>query len=41
MPNANNEAKTKRLLEDLSLTIVTPDEARARLALKGGDMVGF
>ena len=27
--------------EDLSLEIATPAETRERLALKGGDMVGF
>ncbi len=39
--NAEQVTKIKRILEDLSYTIATPDEARARLALKGGDMVGF
>ncbi|MEM8686626.1 MAG: 3-keto-5-aminohexanoate cleavage protein [Pseudomonadota bacterium] len=39
--NAEQVTKIKRILEDLSYTIATPDEARERLALKGGDMVGF
>ena len=39
--NAEQVAKIKRIIEDLSLTVATPAEARERLALKGGDMVGF
>jgi len=39
--NADQVAKIKRIVEDLSLTVATPDEARQRLALKGGDQVGF
>ncbi len=39
--NAEQVSKIRRILEDLSFTIATPDEARERLALKGGDMVGF
>ena len=39
--NAEQVTKIKRILEELSYTIATPDEARERLALKGGDMVGF
>ena len=39
--NAEQVAKIRRILEELSFTIATPDEARERLALKGGDMVGF
>ena len=39
--NAQQVSKIRRILEDLSLTIATPDEARQRLALKGGDQVGF
>ncbi len=39
--NADQVAKIRRILEDLSLTVATPAEARARLALKGGDLVGF
>ena len=39
--NAEQVTKIRRILEDLSYTIATPDEARERLALKGGDMVGF
>ncbi len=39
--NAAQVAKIRRILEDLSLEIATPDEARAMLALKGGDQVGF
>ena len=39
--NAEQVAKIRRILEELSLEIATPDEARAMLALKGGDRVGF
>jgi len=39
--NAAQVAKIRRILEDLSLEIATPDEARAMLALKGGDQVAF
>ena len=39
--NAQQVAKIRRILEDLSLEIATPTEAREILKLKGGDMVGF
>jgi len=39
--NAEQVAKIRRILEELSLEIATPDEARDRLHLKGGDRVGF
>lgn len=39
--NADQVAKIRRIVEDLSLTVATPEEARKRLALKGGDAVGF
>ena len=39
--NAEQVAKIRRILEDLSLEIATPAEARAMLHLKGGDRVGF
>jgi uncharacterized protein (DUF849 family) len=39
--NADQVAKIRRIIEDLSLTVATPAEARERLALKGGDLVGF
>ncbi|MGI4954516.1 MAG: 3-keto-5-aminohexanoate cleavage protein, partial [Janthinobacterium lividum] len=39
--NAQQVAKIKRILEELSLEIATPAEARAILHLKGGDRVGF
>ncbi len=39
--NAEQVAKIRRILEELSLEIATPDEARAMLSLKGGDRVGF
>jgi uncharacterized protein (DUF849 family) len=39
--NAQQVAKIRRILEDLSLEIATPAEARTILKLKGGDMVGF
>jgi uncharacterized protein (DUF849 family) len=39
--NAEQVAKIRRILEELSLEIATPAEARAMLQLKGGDRVGF
>lgn len=39
--NAEQVAKIRRILEELSLEIATPTEARAILHLKGGDRVGF
>jgi uncharacterized protein (DUF849 family) len=42
---ANNSAeqvtKIRRIVEELGLSIATPDEARAILGLKGGDKVNF
>jgi uncharacterized protein (DUF849 family) len=39
--NAEQVAKIRRILEELSLSIATPAEARAMLKTKGGDNVGF
>lgn len=39
--NAEQVSKIKRILEDQSLEVATPTEARAMLALKGGDRVAF
>jgi len=39
--NAEQVAKIRRILEDLSLEISTPAEARQRLALKGMEKVAF
>jgi uncharacterized protein (DUF849 family) len=39
--NAEQVTKIRRILEDLSLEIATPDEVRARLALKGPANVAF
>ena len=39
--NAEQVSKIRRILEELSLEIATPAEARAMLGLKGGDRVGF
>jgi uncharacterized protein (DUF849 family) len=39
--NAEQVAKIRRIVEELSMEIATPDEARQMLALKGGDAVGF
>jgi uncharacterized protein (DUF849 family) len=39
--NAEQVAKIRRILEELSLEIASPAEARAILKLKGGDRVGF
>jgi len=39
--NAAQVAKIRRILEELSLEVATPDEARKMLSLKGGDQVAF
>ena len=39
--NRDQVAKIRRIIEDLSLEVATPAEARAMLGLKGGDMVNF
>ncbi|MEQ9813720.1 MAG: 3-keto-5-aminohexanoate cleavage protein [Azospirillaceae bacterium] len=39
--NAEQVTKIRRVLEEMSLEIATPAEARKRLALKGGDQVDF
>jgi uncharacterized protein (DUF849 family) len=39
--NAEQVTKIRRILEDLSLEIATPAEARALLGLKGADQVSF
>jgi uncharacterized protein (DUF849 family) len=39
--NAEQVAKIRRILEELSLEIATPEEARQMLDLKGADQVGF
>jgi uncharacterized protein (DUF849 family) len=39
--NADQVAKIRRIMEDLSVTVATPDEARQRLGLKGGDQTKF
>ncbi|PWC45821.1 3-keto-5-aminohexanoate cleavage protein [Azospirillum sp. TSO22-1] len=39
--SAEQVAKIRRILEELSLDIATPAEARARLGLKGADAVAF
>jgi uncharacterized protein (DUF849 family) len=39
--NAEQVRKIRAILENLSLEIASPDEARQALALKGGDMVKF
>lgn len=39
--NAAQVLKIRRILEDLGYEIATPSEARAMLALKGGDQVNF
>ncbi|MAI11308.1 MAG: 3-keto-5-aminohexanoate cleavage protein [Rhodospirillaceae bacterium TMED167] len=39
--NAEQVAKIRRIVEDMSLEVATPAEARERLALKGGDNVRF
>lgn len=39
--NAQQVKKIRAIIEGLGLSIATPDQARARLGLKGGDRVGF
>jgi len=39
--SAEQVRKIKRILEELSLEVATPAEARAMLGLKGKDAVGF
>lgn len=39
--NRDQVAKIRRIIEDLSLEVATPAEARGMLDLKGGDLVGF
>jgi uncharacterized protein (DUF849 family) len=39
--SAEQVLKIRRILEELSLEIATPDEARTMLATKGGDAVNF
>lgn len=39
--NAEQVAKIRRIIEELSLEVATADEARAMLATKGGDAVAF
>jgi uncharacterized protein (DUF849 family) len=39
--NAEQVAKVKRILGELSLEVATPEEARNLLKLKGGDEVAF
>jgi len=39
--NAQQVEKIRRICEDLSLEVATPDEAREILNLKGGDKVAF
>ena len=39
--NADQVARIRAILENLSLEIAAPDDARRRLGLKGGDQVAF
>ena len=39
--NAEQVLKIRRIVEELGLTVATPDDARAMLRLKGADKVGF
>ena len=39
--NAQQVRKIRAIIEELGYELATPDEARARLALKGGDRVAF
>ena len=39
--SAEQVTRIRTIIENLGLTVATPTEARERLALKGGDQVGF
>ena len=39
--NAEQVAKIRRIINELSLEVATPQEARKMLKLKGGDRVAF
>ena len=39
--NKDQVAKIRRIIEDLSLEVASPKEAREMLGLKGGDLVQF
>ena len=39
--NAEQVTKIRSIIENLGLSVATPDQARARLGLKGGDQVAF
>ncbi|MBH67956.1 MAG: 3-keto-5-aminohexanoate cleavage protein [Rhodospirillaceae bacterium] len=39
--NKDQVAKIRRIIEDLSLEVASPEEARSMLGLKGGDLVKF
>jgi hypothetical protein len=39
--NADQVAKTRRILEELSLDVASPDEARRTLGTKGPDRMAF
>lgn len=39
--NAEQVVKIRHIIEELGFEIATPDEARAMLALKGADKIGF
>jgi len=39
--NADQVRRIRRILEELSIEIATPDEARAMLETKGADKVNF
>ena len=39
--NADQVSKIRRMIEDLSIEVATPQEARQRLGLKGGDQTHF
>jgi uncharacterized protein (DUF849 family) len=39
--NAQQVRRIREIVENLGLSVATPAETRARLALKGGDQVGF
>jgi uncharacterized protein (DUF849 family) len=39
--NAEQVSKVRRILEELSIEIATPIEARSMMGTKGGDNVGF
>jgi uncharacterized protein (DUF849 family) len=39
--NAEQVVRVRQIIEGMGLEVATPEDARAMLQLKGGDLVGF